>query len=382
MGVFTRFLNYDFYEIVVWVAAIIMYEIAVLCNRVPLRRPGGLGQPLPNPIAVILPIIFFTVFVALRKTVGDTYFYIHSFELLPDENVVNAKLFFESMYTFFQNLIRNLTDDPQWLIAFAAVISIPVPLIILYNYCPKFEMAIYMFVALAYLGGAMNGMRQYMAAAIVLVGTKYLFSMKKSDFFKYAVFVLLAYCMHNSAIVMLPMYFVVRRRAWKMSSYLIILASMIGVVIFDAILPSFLSALEQTDYSHYAENGWFTSGVEGGSSFIRVLFIAFPLVIAFFNKERLRMLGHIGDILVNVLFLDVAIYMIAMYNWIFARLAIYLAIYYIIITVWIINYAVKPKDRTTYKIATFFIYFIYSKMDSHMIASYASDYFFPGRKLF
>lgn len=375
-------LDFDFYEIIVWIATLIMCVIAAACRRAPLRRPGGLGQPLPNPVAVILPIVFFTVFVALRKTIGDTYFYMHSFDLMPDYNPVKIEYFFTTMFGFFQNIIRNMTDDPQWLIAFAAVFSIPVPLIILYKYCPKFEMAIFMFVAFSYLGGAMNGMRQYMAASIVLLGTKYLFSMRKGDFIKYAILILLAYCMHNSAIIMLPIYFVVRRRAWQMSSLLIILGSVVGVVIFDAILPSFLSALEQTSYSNYSENGWFTSGQEGGSSIIRLIFILYPLIVAFLNKERLKMIGHIGDILVNIACIDVAIYVISIYNWIFSRLAIYLAIYFIIFTVWVINYAVKPKDRMLFVIITVFVYFMYSRMDSYTISMYESDYFFPGRKLF
>ena len=377
-----KIFEFDFYEIIVWVVTILMYAIAAACRRAPLRRPGGLGQPLPNPIAVILPIVFYTVFVALRKTIGDTYFYMHSFNLMPDENPIRIEDFFASMFGFFQNIIRNMTDDPQWLIAFAAVFSIPVPLIVLYKYCPRFEMGIYMFVAFSYLGGAMNGMRQYMAASIVLLGTKYLFSARKGDFFKFAIFVLLAYCMHNSAIIMLPLYFVVRRRAWQLSSYLIILVSMIGVVIFDAILPQFLSALEQTSYSKYSENGWFTSGTEGGSSILRLIFIAYPLVIAYLNKERFKMLGRVGDILVNIAFVDIAIYTLSIYNWIFARLAIYLAIYFIIFVVWTVNYAVKPKDRSLYVFLTFVIYFFYSRMDSFTISMYESDYFFPGRKFF
>lgn len=377
-----KIFDFDFYEIIVWVMTLILCLIAAACRRAPLRRPGGLGQPLPNPIAVILPIIFYTVFVALRKTIGDTYFYMHSFNLMPDYNPVEIEYFFTGMFGFFQNIIRNMTDDPQWLIAFAAVFSIPVPLIILYKYCPRFEMAIFMFVAFSYLGGAMNGMRQYMAASIVILGTRYLFSERKTDFIKYAVLVLLAYCMHNSAIIMLPIYFVVRRKAWKATSYLMVVGSMVAVVIFDAILPQFLSTLEQTSYSNYSENGWFTSGTEGGSSLIRVMFIAYPLIVAYLNRERLKMLGRVGDILANIVFVDVAIYMLALYNWIFARLAIYLAIYFIIFTVWVVNYAVKPKDRSLYVTLTVIIYLFYSRMDSFTISMYESDYFFPGRKLF
>ena len=94
------------------------------------------------------------------------------------------------------------------------------------------------------------------------------------------------------------------------------------------------------------------------------------------------MLGRIGDILVNIAFVDVAIFIISIYNWIFSRLAIYLAIYFIIFTVWVVNYAVKPKDRSLFVLLTILVYFFYSRMDSFTIAMYESDYFFPGRKLF
>ena len=46
--------NFDFYEIVVWVATIVMCLIAVAARSLPLKARGGLGQPLPNPIAVLL----------------------------------------------------------------------------------------------------------------------------------------------------------------------------------------------------------------------------------------------------------------------------------------------------------------------------------------
>lgn len=374
--------NFDFYELVVWGATLIMCFIVAVCKRIPLRKPGGIGQPLPNPIAVIIPIVFFVAMAGLRKNVGDTVFYAHSFELMGDENQVSIEIFFTSMFAFFQNIIRNFTDDPQYLIMFTAIFAVPVPLIILYKYSYPFEMGLFLFVAYGYIGGLMNGVRQYMAAAIVLCATKYLFSLKKSDFIKYAVIILLAYCMHNSALVMLPVYFVVRRRSWQIGSYLISLASVVGVVMFDAILPSFLGALEDTSYSHYAENGWFTSGEEGGSSIFRVLAALVPIVIAFVNKSSMRRLGHMGDIMINMAFLNAAIYMLAVYNWIFARVAIYMSIYFIILMTWVLSFGVKPRERLIYKTACIFAFFIYSRIISYMIAMYESDYFFPGRKLF
>lgn len=375
--------DFDFYEIIVWVATITMCLIGVAARSFPLRAKGRLGQPLPNPIAVILPIAFYVSFAGLRRTIGDTYFYMYSFEELPDKNEVSLSMILSGQgFSFIQNIIRNYTDDAQVLIFVCAAISLIPPLIILYLYSAPFELSIYLFVTYGYLGGMMDGMRQYIAAAVVLLGTKYLFSIKKSSFFKYAIFILLAYTIHQSALVMLVIYFVVRRRAWKKSSYLIILASIVLTVGFDAILPSFLNILEDTSYSTYANNGWFTNSQEGGSSLFRAIVAAAPIVVAYLNREGFNKLGHIGDILINMAFLNTAIYIVASYNWIFARLGIYLQAYFIILTGWVVFYAVKPKDRAIYTTGLVSLFFLYSRFMAYQINMYQSDYFFPGRKLF
>ena len=375
--------DFDFYEIIVWVATFLLCMIAVAARSFPLRARGGLGQPLPNPIALILPIAFYVTFAGLRKTIGDTYFYMYSFKNMPDNNPLELQTILDgNMFAFIQNIIRNQTDDPQVLIFVCSAIALIPALIIIYFYCTPIELGIFMFFTYGYLGGMMDGMRQYMAAAIVLLGTKYLFSIKRGSIFKYAVFVIIAYFMHSSALMMLAVYFVVRRKAWEKSSYVLLFGSVVLAMGFDKILPSFLGALEETSYSGYAENGWFTNGVEGGSSLFRPIVSAAPIVVAYLNKDRMKMLGHIGDILINMAFLNMAIYIVATYNWIFARLAIYLSIYYIIFTAWVVSYAVKPKDKAVYVTGLVILFFLYSRVMAYQIYMYQSDYFFPGRKLF
>lgn len=375
--------NFDFYEIIVWVATIIICLIAMAGRSFPIKAKGRLGQPLPNPICLLLPIVFFVLFSGLRKTIGDTFSYMHAFELLPDQNDIDIQMLFTGNgFEELKKFIRNLTDDPQVLVFACSAGSLIPVLIILYLYSSPFELGIYLFVTYGYLGGSMDAMRQYLAAAIVLCGTRFLFSMKKGAFFKYAAVVLVAQCFHRSALIMLVIFFVVRRRAWKLSSYLIVFGSIIATLCFDTFLPSFLGALEDTSYSNYAQNGWFTDGVEGGSSLLRAVVAAAPIVVAYLNRNRMRMLGHIGDILINLAFLNVAIYIVAVYNWIFARFAIYLMIYYIILTAWVVTYAVKPKDRMVYTTGLVILFFLYSRKLSYQISMYQSDYFFPGRKLF
>lgn len=375
--------HFDFYEIVVWVATILICLISIGCRKIPLRKTGGLDQPLPNPIGMILAIAFFTTFTALRKNVGDTPFYVMSFEgFTSSDNPVTAELFFTAMFSFFQNWIRNLTDDPQWLVAFSSIFSIPVPIFILYKYSYPFDLSLYILVTYGYIGGMMNGMRQYMAAAIVVCGTRYLFSLKKTSVIKYAAVIMLAWSMHNSALIMLPLFFVVRRKAWTFSSYAIILGSVAATIGFDAIMPTFLGALEETSYGYYATNGWFTSGGVGGSSLGRVFVSAYPIIIAYLNKERMKRLGHKGDVLINLAFINVALSIISTYNWIFTRVAIYLMVYFVIFTAWVTVCAVEPKDKGIYLCMTIGGFFLYSRYLNYQIAGYSSNYFFPGRRLF
>ncbi len=377
------FFKFDFYEIIILIATAILWLIALMSRKAPLRRIGGIGQPLANPICVILPIIFYTAFAGLRKTIGDTYFYMYSYVTLGDENPVNADVLFNNgMFAFIQNIFRNMTREPQYLVFLISAMAIIPALIILYRYSYPFDFALLMFVTYGYLGGTMDGMRQYAAAAFTLIGTKYLFSLRRGTFFKYLICVFLAYLMHNSAVFMIPVYFVVRRPAWRRINYFLIGGSILLALCFDQILPVFLDVIETTSYANYSEIGWFTNGQEGGSSVMRVVVASAPIILAYINRQRLRYLGHIGDILVNIAFINMAIFIVALYNWIFARFAIYLSVYYIIFTTWVIYNSVKPKDRSLYYTGGGVLFFIYSRFLSYQIAMYQSDYFFPGRKLF
>ena len=53
--------NFDFYEIVVWVATIVMCLIAVAARSLPLKARGGLGQPLHSSDS------FFCIICRLEK---------------------------------------------------------------------------------------------------------------------------------------------------------------------------------------------------------------------------------------------------------------------------------------------------------------------------
>lgn len=373
--------NYDpaAYLKLAWLFTAICWVIGMVCRRYPLNRAGGLGQPLPNPLCFVISLLAYIPFAGLRTNTGDTVYYIHNFELAePDGKLDLVYTGAGSAYEWISEILLETTDDYHYLMFVTSVITFVPALYILYKYSHPYELSVFLFMATGYFGLGMNGIRQYCAAGILLLGTKYLFSTKKSAFVKYAAIVLLAWFFHTTVLIMIPIFFFVRRRAWKPSSFMLLFLSAIAMSVFDMILPSFLGALEDTSHSEY-NSDWFSN--EGGSSFLRVVVALVPVILAYFSRGRMRQLGHIGDILINMCCVHTAFYILSMYNWIFARFAIYTSLYYIILMAWVVYNGVQRKDRTLYYVLCIAAFYYYSTQLSYALEDYRSDLFFPGIKL-
>ncbi len=360
-----------------WFFTVICWAVGMFCRRFPLRKLGGLGQPLPNPLGFILTVLAYVPFAGLRTNSGDTFYYIHNFELNAPDGKIGFSFGAESMFAFINELVKETSDDFHHMIFITAVITYVPVLYILYKYSHPYELAVFLFMATGYFGLGLNGIRQYCAAGILVMGTKYLFSPKKSALIKYAAFVLLAWLFHSTAWVMIPIFFFVRRKAWKPSSFILIFLSVVVLLLFDMLLPSFLGVLEETSQSVYTE-GWFEK--ESGSSVIRAVVAFVPIVMAYFSKKNMKKLGHIGDILINLAFMNVAFYIISIYNWIFARFAIYTSVYYIILVAWVVYNGVSKKDRTLYYVLCVGAFYYYSTQLAYTLVDYRSDIFFPNLK--
>ena len=85
--------------------------------------------------------------------------------------------------------------------------------------------------------------------------------------------------------------------------------------------------------------------------------------------------GRKWDILVNLAVINLAFYILSLYNWIFARFAIYTSIYVVIMMTYVIARSMD-RDRTKYlypislALYTFYFYNV-----QYSIIDYASDLF-------
>lgn len=364
----------------IWFTAIVAgsFLIALVARAMPRQRLNAFGEPIPNILGFILPAAAFGVYSGLRNNMGDTFFYVYSYHLLDRDTMEPVHFSFNGgvMYPLLQYWCRLRSDEPYELLMITALLACIPIVYIIYKYSCSYELGIALYVLTGYYSFSMNGIRQYAAAGILILGTKYMLSEKNTDFFKFLVFVLGAWLFHSSALFMIPIYFVVRRKAWTPVTFLFLFSTVIVTLAFNSFLPTFLDILENTDYSRYADNGWFTEGVEQGSNIIRVFVLLVPLVLAYVEREYFRTrYGRRWDILVNLGIINLAFYILSLYNWIFARFAIYTSIYVIIMMTYVIARSMFQERTKWLYPASLVLYVFYFFNVRYSIMPYSSDLF-------
>ena len=201
-------------------------------------------------VFILITAVAIIVFAGFRDgSVGDTAMYIHSYKLYVS-NPQNIEFERDAGFSLLNLLLINISSNPQTLIIVTAVATNLLNIITIYKYRNYLELQIYMYIASGYLTVTMNGIRQCLAASILFISTKFII---EGSFKKYLICVLVSSTFHESALIMIPIYFIVRQKAWCKNMLLIIGVSIIGIASYSILSPIFFRVLEQTQYGHYVE---------------------------------------------------------------------------------------------------------------------------------
>lgn len=303
----------------------------------------------PNKTLIVITASVLAVVSGLRSNIGDTFNYVRMYEekAFTWNSILEEKdIGFGVLQMFLKSYV---SEDPQIMIFVTAVITNVLIVMVLYNYSRMIEVSLYVYITGGLFLVSMNGIRQVLAAAIVFSATKYLFN---ADWKKYFAIVILASFFHQSALIMLPVYFLVRVKAWSKATIAIILFSIIAVIGFEQFNSLLFSAIEGTQYGDYRDFD------EGGASFTRVLVTAVPLFIAYLGREKLKEIMPKNDYIINMTLLGLVFMVIATQSWIFARVSIYFSFYQLILISWIIK-IFRERDQKIIYFAIFVCYLGY-----------------------
>ena len=351
-----------------WINLVIVFIFAYFARFLAIPALNSeLTVPIrPNKLFVFIAMLSLVLISGLRANIGDTYFYKHAFTGNNFEwsNVSQQK---NIGFWIFQMILKQFSEDPQILIFTAALFTNVLIVLVLVNYSRMIELSLYVYITGGLFLISMNGIRQVMTAAILFTGTKFLIEGK---WYYYFLIVVFASTFHESALILIPIYFLVRYKAWSKATWLLLVCSIIIVIGYDQFSTLLFSAIEDTQYGHYSEFQ------EGGANIVRVAVDAVPLLIAFLGREKLREIFPSSDYIVNMTLVGFIFMIISTQNWIFARFTIYFTLYQLILISWMIKLFHKKDQRFMYfcLVVCYFLYYFYENVITLNI-QYRSEFF-------
>ncbi|WP_096435068.1 EpsG family protein [Alteribacter populi] len=320
----------------------------------------------PNKYFVFFALLTLVLVSGLRNTIGDTYYYIHAYEVNDHSwsSILGEK---DIGFGILQMILKSFSSDPQTLLLVTALITNVLIVLVLYRYSRLFELSLYVYITSGLFLVSMNGIRQFLAAAIIFAATKYILD---GSWKKFIFVVLIASSFHQSALILIPIYFIVRRKAWTKTTFGLLLAAILIVIGYNQFSEFLFSAISESQYGHYQGFS------EGGANMLRILVNAAPLALAYFGREKLRESFTNGDYIVNLCILNLVFMVIASQNWIFARFTIYFGLYQLILIAWVVKLFCKKDQKLVYYaiVVCYFIYFYYEHVISLNI-HYRSNFF-------
>ncbi|MBK5349915.1 EpsG family protein [Bacillus mycoides] len=351
---------------ILWMNLFIVFILAFFARYFAVPVTTGTTLIKPNQFLILIAVLSLVLVSGLRNNIGDTYFYMHAYKVAEFnwEYIQNNK---DMGFNIFQMILKGYTNDPQAMVFITALITNLLIVLTLYKYSRLIEISLYVYITSGMYLVSMNGIRQYLAAAIVFAATKYIFD---GNWKMYVLIVLFASTFHQSALVLIPVYFLIRRRAWSGITFLLLFLAVLIVIGFNQFTEVLFKAIEDTQYSQYKEFH------EGGANILRVAVDSTPLILAYIGKDRLREIFPECDVIVNMALLGTVFMFISTQNWIFARFSIYFGLYQLILIAWVIKLFTKKDRKLIYYsiLLCYFIYFVYEHIITLGVI-YKSNYF-------
>jgi len=353
---------------ILWLNLIIVFMMSFFARYFSNYSVGKLSPNSlkPNKLLTFGALTSLVLTSGLRSNIGDTYVYKN---IYIDNDFTWDYIFSQKDYGFgvLQMILKSyISDDPQVMLFTTALMTNLCIVMVFYHYSRMLEISLYVYITGGLFLVSMNGIRQVLAAAISFVAIKYLIN---GNFIKYSLIILLASTFHQSALILIPIYFLVRFKAWSKVTVTVIVVAVLAVIGFDQFSSLLFTALEDTQYSGYDDFD------EGGSNIIRSMVAGTPIIVAYFGRDKLKDIFPNSDYIVNMAILGFVFMLISTQSWIFARVSIYFELYLLILVSWIVELFPKKDGKIIYYgiIVCYFLYYYYESVMNLNIL-YRSDY--------
>lgn len=297
------FLNNDV-SLLIWIGLISLIATSMNVKK----KETVLGQETERynmffAIIVFLPIFIFVVFSSIRSDMGV---YLANFYNLND-SFANAfknllDLFGHSGQGFIliELFIKRLFGSNELAFRIVTTLIQSIPIVIIFRkYSENYLISIFLFISNSFFNGwMMNGIRQFIAASIMMFIIPFLV---KNKFLPALLIVLLAVTIHQAAIVMLPIVFISLLKPWNFKS-------MALFFIFSVVLSIYISNSQGMMDQEILK-------ADDGANPLRAIIAVVPVVLAFIKRKEIEtQKNKLINILINISVVNFIINVIAVFT--------------------------------------------------------------------
>ena len=356
-----------------WWLLIWLFLGGAIFGNMPKRRERLNGEIVERwdvwpAIMMVLPYI---IWAGFRGDVSDTYSYRRTFLAISPELSQIPAFFkndikdpgFSALMVLLKNIIGN-QDKLFFLII--AIFQIGSLALVFRKYSPNFWLSFFMFVVSTdYLSWMHNGMRQFIAVAMILAGFPYLVD---KQYFKMIMLILVASLFHGSALIMIPIIFVVQGKAWDIKTVLMLSITMIVVVFINQFTPILSNLLQGTQYDDVMTGEiW---AVDDGTSIFRVIVYSIPALMSLVGLRYIRVAdSRVMNICINCSIVTMALYLVSSVTSgvYIGRLPIYTTLQGYMALPWIIDRIFEKKSAQLVRMIMYVSYLGFFYFQMHLV---------------
>jgi transmembrane protein EpsG len=322
-------------------------------------------------ILIFIISVLLIWFSAFRDGLGtDYYVYVHRLLYAPVLDI--PILLSEPLFNIFIHIIRDTYLTEIFYFLMMAIITI-FPAILIYKKFNNIFIILLVFIMLPILYfGSFNIVRQLAAASIFLYSSKFIID---RQFIKYILFILIAFFLHKSALLLIPIYFI-NLKEIRIPFVIVLFGLSFTPTIFYDLAVSITAYLELISYDNYIN---YSSDAASSISFTQVLFhiILFILLLL---KESIKKMAfseyYILSIKMSILYLFFINLSVSGLS-ISYRLAFYFALFLPILPIILIEYFNKSINKI---LVTVIIIIIFSFIGGRFLyINIDNDYVIPSK---
>lgn len=231
------------------------------------------------------------------------------------------------------------------------------------RYSTNFWISIFLFVASTdYMSWMQNGMRQFIAVCMTFAAFDL---MVRRQYIRFVLIVLLAMQIHASAVIMLPLAYIMQGQALNRKTMLTIFFAVLCVPFVDRFTPILELLMEDTQYGNVMSNELWSA--DNGTNIIRVIVYSAPALVVFFGRRYVvRSNDPAINQCINAAIITMAIYLVSMVtSGIYVgRLPIYTTFHGYMVLPWVIDQIFEKSSARLIKLMMVVLYvgFFYYQM--------------------